>query len=68
MESFITIYTVFSCNCRALNESDTYVVLINFGAREETIHIEPLTKGFVEHLPEELEISAAGAESCYWKG
>lgn len=54
---------------RALSKNDdTYVVLINFGARAENISIEPLTKGIVEHLPKELEISAAGADSNHRQG
>lgn len=41
--------------------SDTYVVLINFGAREEQIDISELTK----NLPEELELAVVGSDSCY---
>lgn len=46
---------------RALEKSDTYVVLINFGAREERIDISKLTK----NLTEEWELAVTGSDSCY---
>lgn len=55
-------------NSRALNGSATYVVLINFGAREELIDINTITDGIDENLPAKMEIAAAGADSCYWQG
>lgn len=58
----ISLFFVFwVIHYRALNHSDTYVVLINFGARDEQIDINNVAN----NLPEEVEIAAAGSDSCY---
>ena len=59
----------FHCNYfRALNGSTTYVILINFGAREELIDVNTVTEGIDDNLPTKMEIATAGADSCYWQG
>lgn len=49
---------------RYLKDSDTYVVLINLGAREEKLDVSPVHK----ELPKNFEIVAVNPDSCYAEG
>lgn len=62
------IHTLEIDHFRALNESTTYVVLINFGEREERIDLNTVTKGTDENLPNKMEIVVAGSLSSYAHG
>ncbi|XP_031625091.1 maltase 2-like [Contarinia nasturtii] len=51
---------------RELDNSDTYWVLINFGALEHRIDMTKSTIG--GKVPAKLEIAAVGTDSCYERG
>lgn len=46
---------------RSLEDHETYVVILNLGAREETLNIHDLVKGFADYS----EVVLAGAETAY---
>lgn len=48
---------------RTLKGHGTYIFVMNFGAREETIDLNQVYKGFSEHA----EVVVAGADTTMYK-
>lgn len=60
----MTLYALFLLKIRALDKQDTFVVLINFGRREESIDLNAFNMTFND----DVEIVACGANTCCENG